>query len=50
MARNSLASDARWVADFMLPIPLPYDLRRLILEFSGLVHFGKRQIVWFHYF
>jgi hypothetical protein len=50
MHRN-LRADVLFVVNRILPHPLlPYEVRRLILEYSGLIHVGGRSLVWFHHF
>ena len=44
-------ADLLFVVNRLLPHPdLPYEIRRLILEMSGLIHVGNRSLVWFHHF
>ena len=52
MQRN-LREDVREIVNFLLPrnhVPLPLELREIILEFSGLLHVGRRSLIWYRCF
>ncbi len=49
--RRQLNTDLLFIVDRLLPIPdVPFEIRRIILEFSGLIHVGDRTLVWFCHF
>ena len=51
MVTRDLQADLLFVVNRLLPhTDLPYELRRLILEYSGLIAVGHRSFVWFHHF
>jgi len=46
-----MQQEARYIVNSLLPLTnVPYEIRRLILEFAGLIHVGNKSLVWFHYF
>jgi hypothetical protein len=50
---HSLHKDVSFIVGSMLPYrlaPIPFELRREILEFSGLLTVGRRSLVWVTYF
>ena len=52
MDRN-LQSEVADVVNFLMPrdhVPLPLQLRRLVLELAGLLHVGRRSLVWYRCF
>jgi hypothetical protein len=49
--KDFLNVELAFVVNHLLPIhTLPFELRRLILEFSGLIRVGHRSLVWWHHF
>ena len=50
---NNLRAEVTEIVNFLLPhahAPLPLELRRLVLEFSGLLQVGRRSVIWFRCF
>ena len=48
---DKFQTEVHEVINHLMPLPhIPIDIRRLILELSGLLHVGKRTIGWLSYF
>jgi len=48
-----LHRDVTFIVNSIMPfsvVPIPMELRREILQFSGLLTVGRRSLVWITYF